>query len=196
MLLEEIGADYELILVDRKSEQQKSLPYLKINPTGRIPTLIDDKLTVFESAAICLYLCEQHPHSNLIPDLSDPNRAAFHQWLFYLTSSVQPEFMLYFYPDKHSQSTSDHKSISAIHESRIMDMFALLDNELKDKNYLVGDSLSVCDLYLFMLCHWASGFIKPPLSFKYLTEYLKKLATRPSIQKVCVAEGTSLNIYS
>ncbi|WP_348650733.1 glutathione S-transferase N-terminal domain-containing protein [Thalassomonas sp. RHCl1] len=61
MLLKEIGAEHELILVDRKSEQQKSSEYLKLNPTGRIPTLVDGDLVIAESAAICLHLCDSHP---------------------------------------------------------------------------------------------------------------------------------------
>ena len=107
MLLAELGVEYELILVDRKAEAQKSHEYLRLNPTGRIPTLIDERKPIFESAAICLHLCDNHPEKELVPKVDDPNRPLFFQWLFYLTSSVQSELMVYFYPEKHTQQTHE-----------------------------------------------------------------------------------------
>jgi glutathione S-transferase len=88
-ILEELKVDYELITVDRKSNAQKFLDYLAINPAGRIPTLIDDGFVIFESPAICVYLAEAHSSSNLIPKIRDKNRALFFQWMMYLTNTVQ-----------------------------------------------------------------------------------------------------------
>ena len=198
MLLAEIelqlGAAFELVLVDRKANQQKSSEYLALNPTGRIPTLVDNQIVIYESAAICLYLCEQHPQAGLMPALGDPARAEFYQWLFYLNSSLQPELMLYFYPERHT-SGSEADKIAAAQEVRITEMFALLDSAFGDKQYLLGDQLSLCDYFLFMLAHWASGFARPPLSFKHLNRYLRQLAQRPAIRKVCVVEETDLKAY-
>ncbi|MBJ7536273.1 glutathione S-transferase family protein [Marinomonas transparens] len=168
ILLEEIGAQFELVLVDRKSEAQKSSDYLKLNPTGRIPTLIDGDQVVFESAAICLHLCEAHSSSGLVPDTGTPERTLFYQWLFYLTGSIQSELMLYFYPEKHTLLPEHAASISAVHETRITEMFALIDKELEGKEFLLGDRFSVCDIFLFMLSHWASDFAHPPLAFQNL----------------------------
>ncbi len=61
MVLEEMGADYELMLVDRTVNAQKSKEYLKLNPNGRIPTLVDGNLVLFEAAAIVLHLLDQNP---------------------------------------------------------------------------------------------------------------------------------------
>ena len=61
MLLEEIGAKHELVLVERATNSQKSPQYLKINPTGRIPALEDGSLTLFEAAAIVLHIADAHP---------------------------------------------------------------------------------------------------------------------------------------
>ena len=60
ILLEEIGADYELVLVDRNKNEQKSPAYLKLNPAGRIPVLVDGGLVLYEAAAICLHLADRH----------------------------------------------------------------------------------------------------------------------------------------
>lgn len=195
LVLAEMDVEFELILVDRKSNQQKSAEYLALNPTGRIPTLVDKDLVIFESAAICLYLCDRHPESGLIPCATSPLRAIFYQWLFYLNSTIQPELMVYFYPQKHttSEQTND---IVQVQELRVTEMFSLVDKALEGKDFLVGDSITVCDYFLFMLCHWASDFSHPPLDFKNLGAYLRKLAMRDVVKSVCKREGTDLGIYT
>ena len=196
LVLKEMGVAHELILVDRKTNAQKSADYLSLNPTGRIPTLIDGDLTIFESAAICLHLCDQNPQSTLAPKIGDPLRAEFLQWLFYLNSTVQPELMVYFYPSKHTTDAAGTTAIIAAQETRITDMFALLNKALVGKEFLVGNTLTVCDFFLFMLSHWADEFKQPPLAFKNLGGYLRKLAKLSSMQAVCKIEGTSLNAYN
>lgn len=195
LVLAELGLDYELILVDRKSNAQKSAEYMKLNPTGRIPTLVHKEKVIFESAAICLYLCDQASQSTLIPKLDDPVRAEVYQWLFYLNASLQPELMIYFYPNKHTTTPEGAHAISEVQEIRVTEIFKLLDKELEGKRYLAGNSFTICDCFLFMLSHWASDFKKPPLSFSNLKRYLCEIATRPAVINVCKAEGTSLDAY-
>lgn len=195
MLLREMELEHTLVLVDRKTEQQKNREYLKLNPTGRIPTLVDGDQVIFESAAIAMHLCEQHPEHQLIPEMGSSERAEFFQWLFYLTTSIQSGLMLYFYPDKHTLAQGNYADISNAQEQRVTEMFALLDQELSSKKFLLGDHLSLCDFFVFMLSYWASGFSTPPLSFQHLGRYLRDLASRPSVKSVCEIEGTSLEAY-
>src|SRR5690242_4160937 len=81
MVLEEMGADYELVLVDRAVNAQKSKDYMKINPNGRIPTLVDGNLVLFEAAAIVLHLLDQNPQAGLAPKAGTTERSTFNQWL-------------------------------------------------------------------------------------------------------------------
>src|SRR5437879_7094326 len=100
MLLEQIGAEYDLVLVDRARNAQKSSEYLRINPNGRIPTLVDGNLIVSEAAAIVLHLVDQHADAGLAPQIGTPERAKFYQWLIFLTNSLQEELMIWQYPDR------------------------------------------------------------------------------------------------
>ncbi|WP_062063640.1 glutathione S-transferase family protein [Cellvibrio sp. OA-2007] len=195
MLLAEMQLDYELVLVDRKTEAQKNPEYLKLNPTGRIPTLVFEGEAIYESAAICLFLCEQHPEKNMMPAQGTIARAKFYQWLFYLNASLQPELMVYFYPQKHTCDESGKAAIKQAQQQRIEEMLSLLDNELENKKYLLGDNISACDFVLFMLLHWGSGLNRPPLSFPNLERFLRDMATRKSVRQVCVTEETSLALY-
>lgn len=194
-VLEELGLNFQLHLVDRKSNAQKSSDYIALNPTGRIPTLLDDGLAIFESAAICLHLCETTKGSTLMPDIGEPDRAVFYQWLMYLNNTVQAELMVYFYPSKHTTDTGATSAIVEAQEARVTAMFELLDKELENKDFLVGDNITVCDFFLFMLAVWADEFKKPPLSFSNLSRYLRKLAKRPAVIRVCETEGFGLSDY-
>ncbi|RYY74990.1 MAG: glutathione S-transferase family protein [Gammaproteobacteria bacterium] len=196
LVLKELGVDYELIFVDRKTNAHKAKEYMDLNPTGRIPTLVDGNLVIFESAAICLYLCDKYPQSHLAPQVGDPLRAEFLQWLFYLNATLQPELMIYFYPAKHTVDSNGTTAIIEAQEARITDIFALLDNRLGGKEFLVGDRLTACDFLLFTLSHWADEFKRPPLAFSNLAKYLRSLAKHSTIQQVCKTEGTDLSAYN
>lgn len=199
MVLREIGLEHELVLVDRNSEAQKTAEYLALNPTGRIPTLVDGDKVIFESAAICMYICDSHPENKLVPSPSSPERADVFQWLFYLVTTIQPELMLYFYPKKHmgDVALTDRyaQSMTETQEVRVTDMFGLIDKQLSKTTYLAGPNLSTCDFFLFMLSHWASDFRTAPLSFKHLGKHLRALAKRPSVAEACAIEGIDLSAY-
>lgn len=194
-VLAQLEVNYELILVDRKSQEQKSAAYLTLNPAGRIPTLTYGNNALFESSAICWFLAEQHPQAQLIPPLGSPMRAKALQWLTYLTNTLQAELMIYFYPQNHLSDPATFPDLIANQEQRIYDMFVLLDREISAGNFLVGESLGICDFYLLMLAIWADEIAKPPMSLPNLARYLRQLVKQPAIVKVCEVEGISLALY-
>ena len=101
IVLQEVGAEYELVPVDRKNSSHKSPAYLKLNPAGRIPVLEDGDLVLFEAAAICLHLADTHPDSDVAPPVGSSERAQMYKWLMYLTNTIQPEVLTYHYTDRH-----------------------------------------------------------------------------------------------
>lgn len=193
LVLEDVGADFDLILVDRGSNQQKSPEYLSLNPAGRIPTLVHDDLVLFESSAICLYLCEQFPETDLIPKVGGHERAHFYQWLMYLNNTVQTEILMYAYPDRHTVNIDFAPSIKQAQENRLMDMFKLLDGALEGKSCLVGRNTTVCDYFLLMVSIWGRNLPRPPLELPNLGPYLLKLATRETVKRVFEKEEIGLN---
>lgn len=194
-VLEQLGVDYRLVLVDRKIEAQKSADYLRLNPAGRIPTLVDGELVIFESAAICCYLGEQHPESKLVPSVNAPERAHFLQWLMYLTNTLQAELMVYFYPEKHTTDNSGVQAIVAAQIQRITACLALLDSALEERKFLIGESISVCDYFLLMLLLWTDGLPQPPFAFSHLAGYLRRLSLMPAVATVCEKEEINLTKY-
>ncbi len=202
MMLKALGADYELALVDRETNGQKSAEYLALNPAGRIPTLVDSSfllgnkpLVIFESVAICQHLLEQHPDSTLIPSSKSALRSEYYQWLMYLNNSVQAELMLYFYPEKYTSDPNGYEAIQQRAEQRVTGMFELLNDKLSSSSFIVGEQLSVCDFFLFMVSNWASSFEKTPLSMEHLKRYLKMMAQQPCVQQAFLNEGRDLSRY-
>src|SRR5260370_5953618 len=98
MALEEIGAAFELRLVDRDKSAHKAPDYLRLNPNGLIPAFVDGDLVLFESAAICLHLADRHPSSRLAPELGTAERATFYIWQILLTHTSQRVLLSHFDP--------------------------------------------------------------------------------------------------
>src|ERR1700758_579752 len=107
IVLEEIGQPFELMLVDRKQNEHKSVDYLRLNPNGLIPVLVDGDLVLYETAAICLHLGDRHPKSGLVPaELGSGPRAHLYKWLIHLTNTLQPELITYYYSEREADDAA------------------------------------------------------------------------------------------
>ncbi|MGH7818248.1 MAG: glutathione S-transferase family protein [Candidatus Binatia bacterium] len=89
-MLDECGADYEIVPIDLALGENKRSEYLKINPAGKLPALVDGEAKIFENAAICLYLGDQYPDANLAPKIGSPQRGRYLSWMVYSTSQLDP----------------------------------------------------------------------------------------------------------
>ena len=89
-MLDECGADYQLVMIDLAMQEHKRADYLKINPAGKLPALVDGETKVFENAAICLYLAERFPEANLAPKIDAPERGRYLSLMVYSTSQLDP----------------------------------------------------------------------------------------------------------
>lgn len=191
IVLEELGANYELVLVDRTVDAQKSRDYLKINPNGRIPTLVDGDLVLFEAAAIVLHLLDQNPDSGLAPKAGTTERSTFNQWLIFLTNSLQEELMIYQYPDRLTGTDTKATEIVKLGaETRAGAYLDVIESHLGTNGPLfLGSTLSAVDLYFAMLCRWARPMIKPPRARPNIAKLLDKIIALPSVRRAYESEG-------
>jgi glutathione S-transferase len=195
MLLEELGAPFELAFVDRANAAHKSAEYLKLNPNGQIPVLVDGDFVLYESAAICLYLADRFPEEKLAPPLQSPERAHFYQWLFWCTNTLQAMLMHYFYPER---MVDDGDAAAAAQvkrhaEARAGTMLNRLDEQLASHggDWLLGSAFSAVDLYALMLCRWTRNFARPARSRPHLGPYLQRMLARPAVQRAFAKEKLS-----
>ncbi|HXE22093.1 MAG TPA: glutathione S-transferase family protein [Rhodoferax sp.] len=191
ILLEEIGAPFELVLVNRTQGVHKTQQYLQLNPNGLIPSLTQGDLVLYESAAICLHLCDSHPQAALAPPVGTALRAHFYKWLIWLTNTLQATLIVYFYPERWVNAGNGEAvaQVQAHAESRVRVLLDLLDRELAHQGpWLLGDRYSAIDAYALMLCRWTRNFEQPARSRAHLGPYLQRMLERPAVRRAFATE--------
>jgi glutathione S-transferase len=196
MLLEEIGARFELVLVDSSRNELKSPAYLKLNPHGRVPTLVDGDLVLYETAAICLYLLDRHPEVRMAPERGTAERAHFYKWLIYLTNTVQADMIVYYHTEKWAPSEAAAAEVKRQTEANLIGMFEQIERSLGEQGpYLLGNRLSIVDHYLLMLARWSRGFKKPARTMPHIGRLLETVSARPAVQRAFASEGLAAPFY-
>lgn len=89
-MFEEIGAPFEMRMLDLKANAHKRPEYLAVNPMGKLPAIVHGGVPVTESAAICCYLADAYPEAGLAPPIGDPRRGPYLKWLFFGPGCVEP----------------------------------------------------------------------------------------------------------
>jgi glutathione S-transferase len=196
MVLEEIGAPFELRLVDREKNAHKNPDYLRLNPNGVIPVFVDGDLVLFESAAICLHLADRYPASRLAPELGTPERAQFYKWLIHLTNTVQAELLSYFYPERLTDDAGAASQVKAHAETRVGKMFDHIEAALAANGpFLLGAQFSAADLYLLMLARWTRGMANPARNRPAVRRLLDRVIERPAVKRVFAKEKMAAPLF-
>lgn len=185
--LAEIGADYELALVERDGDGNSTPAYLALNPSGRIPTLEDGDLVLTESAAILLHLAGRFPEAGLVPGAGTRERSEHDRWLIYLTNTLQPTLMRVIYPDRFGTSGVAEAATEAAQIE-----FARIDEHLAGRDWLVGDSRSAADLFLFMVTRWGRRLDPAAWDRPHLRAHWLRALALPGVQRMHDEQGLEL----
>lgn len=188
LLLLEIGAAFQLRLVDIESGANRDADYLRLNPNGVLPTLVIDDQPCRETPALLLMLCERHPEAGLAPAPGTPSRNAFLQWVLFLANTLQPAFRLWFYPS--DVEGVDAVALKAAMRVRIESCFDQLDELLADgRPYLLGAEISALDFYAVMLMRWSRNMPRPATQWPRLKALADRVRARPSWIHLYDVEG-------
>lgn len=194
ILLEEIGEPYRHVFVDRQANAHKTPEYLKLNPNGLLPVLVDGDLVLYETAAICLHLADTHPAARLAPAVGTRERAQFYKWLMWLTNTMQATLIIYFYADRwvDEGDTAAAAKLSAQAERKVQGMIGQLEDELARHGgpWFLGKDYSLLDAYVLTLCRWTRNFRNSPpaRTREHLGAYLQRVLARPAVQRVFANE--------
>lgn len=203
MMLREIGAPFELRLVDRDAGAQRDPAYLRLNPHGRIPVLVRGDTVLYETAPIALHLAECHPDAGLAPPPGDPLRPDFLKWMVHLANTPQPEYRAWFYPHEHVADPAAAPAVKAQAEVRLRGMFERIAGLLGALSasltslrgiaarwpWLLGERFSAADLFLFMLIRWGRAMPHPPRTLAPLGGLAERVMARPAVRAAFAAEG-------
>jgi glutathione S-transferase len=179
--LAEIGCPYEVVAVEFENPADAPEEYRRLNPHGRVPTLEDGDFLLTESVAIILYLAERFPEERLLPE--DPReRAEAYRWLLFLTNTLQPGFLRFFYPERYG-------SDRAREAATLADYFDWIDGELEGRAWLVGDERTAADLFLFMLSRWARRLERPAWERPNLRAHWLRTLELPGVRRMVAEQG-------
>ena len=186
VILEEIDAPYELIETTIDMDKPRPPEQLALNPNGWIPVLIWDDRAMYECAAITVFLCDRHPEAALAPRVDEAARGLFLQTLVYFSNSVQNAFQLNYYPDRFADSPADEPSAQRRGIRRLRETWKVVDDQIGDNRWILGERFSAADIYLFMLTTWLNRSRGHPSTdeFPNVKRIAEAVMKRPSVQLV------------
>jgi glutathione S-transferase len=180
----EAGLPFTMVKIDRNTKKTETgADYLTVNSKGAVPALqLDDGRVLTEGPAIVQYLADLKPESGLAPRAGTFERYQLMEILNYITSEVHKSFTPLFNP----ASSADIKEAAVANLSKKFDW---LSGFLGKKPYLLGNTFTVADAYLFTVLSW-TGHVKIDLSkWPVLAEYKSRVAHRPKVQQAMKEEG-------
>lgn len=173
-MLDECGAEYDIELIDLKKREHKTPQYMKVNPAGKLPALVDGDTRVFEAAAICLYLGDKYPKARLAPAIDAPERGRYLSLLVYSTSQLEPAMGDF----RMKLETAPQRGWNSYKEVK-----TALEQELGEGPYLFGDWFTAADVMIGSVLLWqrmTGGSTGRPR----LEAYADRLALRPHAMKM------------
>ena len=175
--LQELGVDFQPIRVNLLAGEHRRPEFLKINPAGKIPALVDGDLVLTESVAIVLYLAEKYSEKRLLPtDLTE--RAEVNRWLLFAATELeQPLWRI----ARHTTLYPEDQRLPGdviLASQEFKEMASVLEQHMQGRQFLVGDSATVADFVMAYTLDWGNEY-KLLGACPRLLEYLKRMYARP-----------------
>jgi glutathione S-transferase len=180
ILLEELGAPYDLHVLNMKAGEQRQPAYLAVNPLGKVPAIRHGEALVTEQVAIYIYLADLFPRAGLTPALDDIRRGPYLRWIAYYGSSFEPALIDSFMkrePAPVTQSPySDYDS-----------MLGALEAQLSKGPYLLGERMTAADILWGVAFSWTMMFGLVPKKDVFV-RYAERITQRPAFQRISAAD--------
>jgi len=176
VLLEELGADYELRVVNMKAGEQRGSAYLAVNPMGKVPAVMHGDALVTEQVAIFLYLADLFPQAQLAPALDDPLRGPYLRWLVYYAAAFEPAIV-----DRAMKREQAPLAMSPYGDYETM--LKTLTDRLAQGRFILGERFSAADILWGTALGWTTMFKLVPET-PVIMAYVERINARPSVAQV------------
>jgi glutathione S-transferase len=182
--LREAGLSFDLVKVDLGTKlTADGTHFMAINAKGYVPVLeLDDGSVLTEGPAIVQYIADQAPASKLAPAAGTLERYRLMEWLNYITSEMHKSFSPLFNPKASAE-------LKAMVREALAQRFDYLSTQLQGKSFLMGDTFTVADGYLFTVLGWTKPTHIDLEKWPVLSAYTKQISARPAVQAAMQAEG-------
>jgi glutathione S-transferase len=182
--LTEAGADHTAEKLDMKANQQNSPEYLKLNPKGRVPTLVTDRGVLTETPAILAYIAQTFPQAKLAP-LDDAFAFAQAQaFNSYLCSTVHVAHAHKLRGARWATEETTFADMKRMVPKSVGACFALIERDMLKGPWVMGEQYTVCDPYLYTIATWLEGDGVDVAALPKVADHRKRMAERPAVQKV------------
>jgi glutathione S-transferase len=188
IVLEEAGADYEPVRVDFAKGEQREWAYLKVNPKGRVPALATERGILTETPAILAFIAQTYPSAKLMP-LDDPFAFAEAQaFNGYISSTLH---VAHAHGPRGARWADDPAAIAEM--KRVMPRtvaacFELIETQMPDGPWVLGERYSICDAYLFTVAGWMEGDGVDPRRFPKVLGHRNRVGERPATKRALAAD--------
>ncbi len=179
-LMEEMGVPYETITLNMREGEHKSPEYLKLNPNGKVPTLIDGDFVLYESFAINHYLARKYMPT-LLGEHEEEDGLIL-QWTFWAVLHIQHNFEPMAYAAWKLDTVTPELEVK--HTNLVNKFLGILDKQLEGKKYILGDRFSLADINLHSCVNFGAAINFNFSPFPNLQRWLKSLEERPALQKI------------
>jgi glutathione S-transferase len=186
--LAEAGATYTTEKVDFKSNQQNSPEYLQINPKGRVPSLVTERGVLTETPAMLAFIAQSFPQAKLAPIDDAYAFAKVQSFNSYLCSSVH---VAHAHRGRGYRWATDEASFADMKRmipKSVGASFALIERDMLRGPWVMGETYTICDPYLFTLAGWLEGDGVDISTLPRVMEHRKRMSERPAVQKVLAEE--------
>ena len=189
IVLEEVGADYEAKRVDFSENAQRSQDYLAINPKGRVPTLVTDRGALTETPAILAFLAQSFPQAELAP-FDDPFAfAKLQAFNSYICSTLHVAHAHKVRGSRWADDPAAHESMRKKVPESVAACFELIENDMLQGPWVMGETYSIADPYLFTVAQWMEGDGIDPARFPRVIDHRNRMLARPAVARAIAAQG-------
>ncbi len=156
--LSEIGIDYEFVEIPLKDKQQLTEDYRRINPRQQVPALVlADGTIVTEGPAILMHLADAHPEAGLAPPPGSSQRAWINRWLLFFCVNVYEGELRKLKPQDYIDATEGAEPVQSAAVEYVKRHYLIFEDIIEPAPYLLGEQLSILDIYVWMLAQWMDG---------------------------------------
>ena len=172
-LLEAVGAEYTVKLVDFANGETRTPEFLALNPLGKLPTLVHGDAVITEQVAITIYLADRFPEAGLAPAVDDPRRGPYLRWLAFYGACFEPALMDHaFKREPIDPATSPYRDYDTV--------IATLVAQLARGDYLLGDTMTAADILWGIGLRWTTAFGIVPKD-PVIMAYVERVCAHPAI---------------
>jgi len=186
--LADAGADYSTERVDFKTNQQNSPEYLKINAKGRVPALVTDRGILTETPAMLAFIAQSFPKARLAPLEDAYAFAQVQSFNSYLCSTVHPNHAHKMRGARWATEESSFADMKRMIPKTVGASFALIERDMLKGPWVMGDTYTICDPYLFTLAGWLEGDGVDISTLPKVADHRKRMGDRPAVQKALAEE--------